>query len=828
MKPPQTDVSIPASASESKTTSKGLAKRFSDWNAKHPVWTIVLVSLLAVVINCYPIIFCGQSYVSPTCSGGLDYTSGTSLPGVKKEPTPHVLQHGSDTEAMMWWGVPIGFLESRSLMQYGEIPLWNRYSHAGDTLIGQALSMLGDPLQLIVIFGRGSAWAWDIKFLVAKFLFCVGFGLLILRLLESRPLSIIYTALAAYCGAYFYINNHPVFFVLTYAPWILLSAIELLDLKSNRYVHWGLIWLLANFACFNAGHIEVAVLLIGGLNLAAVAYALAFCRNVVNSVIIAGRMAVGTLLFLGLTAPMWISFLVALNGAYTAHSEVKVTQLPLTGLPGAFDDLFYLLIRPYESIDAIAPGTSLLVLTGCILSVLNWRQLKGEPFFWVNITALILWGGCIFGWVPVSFLSAIPLLNRVGHNYTDFSYLLVIHLTIQSAYGFKCLAKVETFQRAARDLAWVGGIFAGLMLVYYFGTPHRPIPWNYFLCAEAGAIGSPLLFVFLKNRNRHTLILGWVGIIILGFIPNFRFGLYYDNDGNDTLLMFPGPRMVLNAPSEAINKIKMDKSEAFRVDELQNCLIGDYPAVYEIEGIRSCAPLSNREFINLIRNFPGVLFHNNKWMINVIDPFQAQPLLNMLNVKYLLADPSTKFEGDTNFNIIDRSDFLVVENLQVWPRAFFSNQIIPISSTKEFIKQLLENAERPFVAISNKEIEKQPDIRRLETTRTTIISPATNYQLLPNSTAFDIHASSAGVVCLTEEQAKDFTAKANNEPKEVLTVNRAFKGIYLDKPGDYHIEFIYRPRYYKLACTLFWISAVSAILLATTIVFRAKARRKAV
>ncbi len=166
-----------------------------------------------------------------------------------------------------------------------------------------------------------------------------------------------------------------------------------------------------------------------------------------------------------------------------------------------------------------------------------------------------------------------------------------------------------------------------------------------------------------------------------------------------------------------------------------------------------------------------------------------------------------------------------MENLQVWPRAFFSNQIIPISSTKEFIKQLLENAERPFVAMYNEQIEKQPDIRRLETKRTTIISPATNYQLLPNSTAFDIHASSAGVVCLTEEQAKDFTAKANNEPKEVLTVNRAFKGIYLDKPGDYHIEFIYRPRYWKLACSLFWISAGSAILLA--IVFHAKARRKA-
>ncbi|MGA2029551.1 MAG: hypothetical protein ABSG87_05730 [Verrucomicrobiota bacterium] len=715
MKPPQTDVSIPASTSESKAVSKGFAKLLSDWNVKHPVWTIVFVSLLAVVINCYPIVFCDESYVSPTCIGWLVYSSGPSLPGIKKEPAPYVLQHGSDTAAIMWWGVPMGFVESRSLMQYGEIPLWNRYSHAGDTLIGQAVSMIGDPLQLIVIFGRGSAGAWDIKFLVAKFLFCVGFGLLILRLLGSRPLSIIYAALAAYCGAYFYINNHPVFFVLTYAPWILLSAIELLDIKSNRYVQWGSIWLLANFACFNAGHIEVAVVLIGGLNLAAVAFALALYRNVVNGVVIAGRMAVGTLLFLGLTAPMWISFLVALNGAYTAHSEVKVAQLPLASLPGAFDDLFYLLIP--ISMDAFAPGTSLLILTGCILSALYWRQLKAEPFFWTNIAANVLWGGCVFGWVPPFLLSAIPLLNRVGHIYTDFSYLLVIHLTIQSAYGFKCLTKIETFRRATHDLAWVGGIFAGLMLMYYFGNSHRTIPWNYFLCAEAGAIGAPLLFVFLKSRNRPILIFGWVGIIILGFIPNFRFGLYYDNDGNDSLLMFPGPRMVLNAPSEAINNIKTDKSEPFRVDGLQGVFMGDYPAVYEIEDIRSCAPLSNEEFINLIRNFPGFMLHK-EWMIDVINPSQAQPLLNMLNVKYLLVDPSIKIKGDIsfNYNITDRSDFLVLKNLQVWPRAFFSNQIIPISSTKEFIKKLLENAEKPFVAMSSEEIEMQPGIRQLETT----------------------------------------------------------------------------------------------------------------
>jgi hypothetical protein len=190
------------------------------------------------------------------------------------KPAPQISVHGSDSAAMLIQEVPAGFIESRSLLQYGELPLWNRYGHAGSAFIGQAVTMLGDPLQLIVIFGRGSAVAWDLKFVTAKWLYCTGFGLLVFRLMGSQPLGLIYAALGAYCGAFFYIYNHPVFFVFSYAPWILLSALAWLDPKASHYFRWGLVWLLANFACFNAGHVEVAVVLIAGLNLAALVYAL--------------------------------------------------------------------------------------------------------------------------------------------------------------------------------------------------------------------------------------------------------------------------------------------------------------------------------------------------------------------------------------------------------------------------------------------------------------------------------------------------------------------------------------------------------------------------
>jgi hypothetical protein len=298
MKFDQTKAFKPASSSEPKGT--GFAGRVSEWSTRHPILAIILVSLLAVVVNCYPVVFCGRSYVSPACAGPLVYGWWPPLPEIKNL-LPPAQSHRSDTWATMLWGVPVGFIESRSLLQDGKLPLWNRYSHAGDTLIGQAISMLGDPLQFIVILGRGSAGAWDLKFLAAKFLFCVGFGLLILRLMGNRPLSVIYAVLAAYCGVFFTIDNHPVFFAFSYAPWILLSALALLDLQSERYVRWGMVWLLVNFACFNAGFVEAAVILIGGLNLAALACALTFCRSAANLAKVLGRLAIGTLLFLGWT-----------------------------------------------------------------------------------------------------------------------------------------------------------------------------------------------------------------------------------------------------------------------------------------------------------------------------------------------------------------------------------------------------------------------------------------------------------------------------------------------------------------------------------------------
>jgi hypothetical protein len=794
--------------------------RFSDWSTRHPVWAIMLVSLIAVVVNCYPVVFCGKSFVAPAFEVPMLYQQYPTLPGMNR--TAGVIAHGSDTGATLIWDVPLGFVESRSIWEHGEVPLWNRYSHAGDTLIGQAISLLGDPLQLIVIAGHSSALSYDIKFLLAKFLFCVGFGLLIRRLVGSVPLALIFAAMAAYCGAFYFVFNHPSFFVFSYAPWILLSAIEMLDLESPHYFRWGLAWLLVNFSCFNAGHVELGVVLIGGLNFAALAFGVATHCGIFAAVKVATRLAIGTVLFLAFTAPVWISFLVALPGSYTIHEEIRVVQFPFASLLGIFDDVFFRLPVNAAHFSAPAPGSSFLVLVGFIYSLMSWPILKRETFFWINNAAIALWGGIVFGWFPASILAAVPLLNRDGHTHTDFSYLLVIHLTIQCAYGFRCLAQEESFRRASAKLLWTGFIVCGLTLLYFYGFEHGDIPWGYYFTVAVAAISAALLFAFLKSRPPIPRW-GLLAVVILAFVPHFRFAFY--NFGNKYLLMVPGQRVRLDAPSPAIDSIKNDRALPFRVTGVELILSGDYGAVYGLENISSCAPLSSGEYVRLLRSTPGILGQAD-WVTVVTNVVASHPMLNLLNIKYLLTPPEVEVQEGLGFHLAHQSDLGVLENLEVWPRAFFTDAIVPLSTTEEFIHYLLAHGKEPFAGLTPEEIAKNAALPQLQNNRQPTLAPATNYKLLPNSTAFDVHASAAGVVCLTEGQGRDFIATANGERKTVLTVNRAFKGIYLDKPGDYHIQFTYRPRYWGLSRGLF-LGASGVVILLTVVHVRRHKIKKA-
>jgi hypothetical protein len=383
-------------------------------------------------------------------------------------------------------------------------------------------------------------------------------------------------------------------------------------------------------------------------------------------------------------------------------------------------------------------------------------------------------------------------------------------LSIQALFGFKTLLGMDP-NKAIKNLAVIALLILALLMEYNNFTIHRHklMPWNYFLLTGTAAILAPLAYVVLKQKNALSLV-GYIVILLAAIVPSYRSGLY--TIGEDSDLMKPGPRNCLNPPSPGIEQLKAENQEPFRVVGLGTMLSGDYAAAWKIEDIRSCSPLTDKDYVDLIRGFPGIDYPDDNWVFEIKNLTAAEPLLDFLNVKYrTMADVEFPEKTIGQLTYRNLKDFSVIESHNVWPRAFFANKINVNTGVKSFTQQLEQN-QTPFISINTNQLNDQ--LIALENQTNPVIQRATHYKLLANSTEFDIDAPSAGVVCLTETKDPGFTATANNQKATVLTVNHAFKGICLTQPGHYHIQFTYRPQYWAVSCTLFCASTAAMIGLA--------------
>jgi len=117
-------------------------------------------------------------------------------------------------------------VQHRAFFHDHEFPLWNRYDWCGLTLLGQSLSMIGDPLDWIAILTGGASWAWDWKFVIAQvlFAFCRGaHG----AAHERQPFrGVAAHAFRTLHGLLCLSLQSPPPSSLCYSPWILLAWIE--------------------------------------------------------------------------------------------------------------------------------------------------------------------------------------------------------------------------------------------------------------------------------------------------------------------------------------------------------------------------------------------------------------------------------------------------------------------------------------------------------------------------------------------------------------------------------------------------------------------------
>jgi uncharacterized membrane protein YfhO len=107
---------------------------------------------------------------------------------------------------------------------------------------------------------------------------------------------------------------------------------------------------------------------------------------------------------------------------------------------------------------------------------------------------------------------------------------------------------------------------------------------------------------------------------------------------------------------------------------------------------------------------------------------------------------------------------------------------------------------RPFAAVASSDLVDNPSLAPVAagSPGDRKVVAASGYRLTNNTTSFRIQAPKAGVVVLTETYLRDdFHLELNGKPAPYFRVNHAFKGIVIDKPGEYAITFKYWPRHFS-------------------------------
>lgn len=813
--------------------------------AQRPRRAVALVAAVAVVASAYPVVFLGKSHVSPNLGTILLYDTYPTLPGYTASDVTDVKL--SDVGAVMWSHLPLSVIQHRALAQ-GELPLWNRYNSAGTPLLGQGQSMFGDPLHFLAVAANGAAWAWDLKYLVAKWLFAAGLAFTVFALTRHLPAALIVAGAAPFIGFFLYRLNHPAFFSLCYAPWPLWCLVRAAQATTRRGTALALAGLLvANLALMASGTVKEAYMLLVCMNLAGAAVLAAAAATWRERLGKLAALAWAGAIFALLTAPAWLTFLRTLGNAYTAYNAASAYQIQPTLLLGAFDEIFY---RPLMARDQVfSPSLNVLLLLGFLLFLATLRRHFAQPAVVALAASSLVPLALAFGLVPPAWIVALPFLGNIAHIDNTFSCALIVLWSVLAGVGFATVAPRLGTREGRHDLIVAALLLGALVFgwIAFRQAVHRPILGPTFTVNQPGTALAVTPFIWhylaalllaivalglLAHRAGARRAVGPARGLLLGactLVLLWRHGLHAESAGFETFTARPTERVDFHARSGAMDFTRAaQRSEPGRGFGFQGNFFPGWTGVYDLETIHGPDALVNP----WLRELVGVSGVERLWDWRLyLEPpglAAAQPFLDALNVRWYfdLLSKHPALVGAPALERVHESDFDVYRSRTAWPRAFFTDRVQRYEKPEEFVAAIKAAAGRPLAAVQTTDPAASAAVAPLSAdlaTRTA--EPARDYTLTANTTAFTVKASGPGVVVLTETWwPGDFRAEIDGKKVPVLRLNHAFKGVKVDAAGDYRVTVRYLPRHFPRYLML---CGVGAALLALSLWFALRPARSA-
>jgi len=781
-----------------------------DRAVQRPQAAVVAAAGLAMIISSYPVIFCGASFVSPNYGAALLYDGYPTLPGGGSKEVVDV--RGADIGAIMWQQVPLSSVQSRALFHDFELPLWNRYNSGGTVLLGQGQTMFGDPLHTGVLLAGGAAWAWDLKYLAAKWLLGVALGLTVLYTTRHLGAALTIGFASIFVGFFVFRVNHPAFFSFCYGPWVLYAWCRVTGARSPRGLFLALLGLIAaNGMLLTSGTAKEAYVSLFTMNFAGVMMLLCDASPWSNRLRrLGGAVAAGGV-FMLLTAPVWLTFLDAIRASYSSYNAAFAFQLQPSLALGFFDEV---LLRPFwENEQVFNPSSNFLILLGVLACLVNLRAIAANGYALGAGLGALLPVVFVFGLVPPRWIANLPFLGNIHHIDNSFGVGLIHLFAVLAGFGFARIATRLGEKEGRGDIAIAALLLGGLVL-HYIGLTQavqrstytallwgQTVPRSFFVWGSLGALllGALGLTFAARHLLRHrrwtagaTLLAASCVILLL-----WRHGLHQRTQFPDHTLN-AAPRAQFDAPSAALAAVRKDMTEPARVTGFAGHFFHGWNNVYALEGVSGPDALMNAHMRALQEAFGVERIWD--WRLFILPETlpQARAFYDLLNVRYYLAGPGDAPPAGAGLTLLARADLAVWRSETAWPRAFFTDRVVTYATPADFAALVRRGDHRPLAAVQAG--ERDIPVSPAGSLATRKVTPARDYRLTTNTTAFTVDAASAGVIVLTEAWLDgDFTATINGRPAALFRVNHAFKGIHVSQGGSYQVEIRYRPRRFNLA-----------------------------
>jgi len=760
--------------------------------AGKPLACVGAAAVIAGAVSAYPVLFSGASYMSPGNGGVLLlYETDPTLPGpaVRIEDV-----RGADVGAMLWQHFSYAVMEERAFKEHGEVPLWNRFNGTGRSLIGQGLSMLGDPANLAVVLWGVSALAFDLKFVALKMLFVFAIGASVYLVSASLRAAILITGLSAFLTYFIFRVNHPAIFSVCYAPLAMLAWIGLTVQGSSRPRRWLVLLVAANWLLVNSGTAKEAYVMLGLINAMGAAFAWLAARE--SRIALIGLAA--AVLSLLIAAPVIGMLADSITGGYTPYQQPGADFMLPSRIAGFVDNAFALLgqaeymaaLNVAVSFGVGAAGFA-LAQRDSVLQTVEKRLLL--PLF-AGIGACLAISIGVFG---ESLVVATPILRNIHHLPSTFLTAAVVPCCVAAGIGFAAWQRSDDATRR-RHGRWLAGALVALVLACVLGSGRHSrigfataylvaVLWATWLVSRGPLLGDSWL--------RDSCGVASVTLALLVVVGR---GAAWGDQKFDSIVFNPSKRVDLLAVPQWLSELAAGKPEPTRSVSIGNVLFSGYRAALGFESIDGPDPFDGKAYRELMEAL--AMPYGGSWRMELGEHHLGThgKALDFLGVGLVFSGKRlTPVPGLEPWRSEERLH--AYRRVQPWPRAFYSNRVVAYRSAGDVAKRI-ESAAGPFVALPEAELQANPDLRRLlrEQDSGARVVPANRYRLTTNTTSFSVEAPGPGVVYIGESgEPGDFRIKVNGAAAECVPANHAFKAIVLPAGGTYEISIEYRPR--KLA-----------------------------